>query len=184
MAKARRFWLGLHSPHLFGKGPRASSPRLLSRPTLTVQDVTVCSAEKPTLPSVATPACDLRPPPDAAPEVARQEKKEVLPHIRTCIARIHPTNALRSLVGLSIPYWRPLCQYGILLVWTDTNNLQKPSGSRPLTARRLPLFVTTMGCPPIMTPFASRCENSTGRYEQEVAPMPKHQIRTRFYPRV
>ncbi len=40
--------------------------RTLSRPTLTVQNMTVCSTEKPTLPSVDTPRCDLRPSPSTA----------------------------------------------------------------------------------------------------------------------
>ena len=40
--------------------------RTLSRPTLTVQDVTVDEARSPILPLVDTPRCDLRPSPSTA----------------------------------------------------------------------------------------------------------------------
>ncbi len=72
--------------------------RTLSRPTPTVQDMTVDSAQKPILPSVDTPRYDLRPSPGTTTEVANEEKREVLLHPRTRIAGMRPTNALRSLV--------------------------------------------------------------------------------------
>jgi len=40
--------------------------RTLSRSTLTVQDMTVASALQPSLPSMNTPRCDLRPTPGTA----------------------------------------------------------------------------------------------------------------------
>ena len=52
--------------------------RTLSRPTLTVQNMTVDEALRPVLPLVATPRCDLRPSPGTATLVANEEKKASL----------------------------------------------------------------------------------------------------------
>jgi hypothetical protein len=49
--------------------------RTLSRSTLTVQDVTVTSARKPRLPSIATPRCDLRPTPGTALQPTKRRKR-------------------------------------------------------------------------------------------------------------
>src|SRR5260370_40014323 len=74
--------------------------RTLSRPTLTVQDVTVTNARKPSLPSVATPRCDLRPTPGTAlqPTKRRERFRCIFEHVGG-----RPTNALRVLVRTSVP---------------------------------------------------------------------------------
>src|SRR5260221_831238 len=46
---------------LFRKGTSMETERTLSRPTLTVQDMTVDEAVKPILPLVDTPRCELAP---------------------------------------------------------------------------------------------------------------------------
>jgi len=86
--------------------------RTLSRPTLTVQDVTVTSAIKPGLPSVDTPHCDLRPTPGTAlqPTKRRERFRCIFEHVRG-----RPTNALRGLVRTSVP-WSAICPYGYIHV--------------------------------------------------------------------
>ena len=49
--------------------------RTLSRPALTVQDMTVASAYKPILPPVDTPRCDLRPTPGTALQPTKRRKR-------------------------------------------------------------------------------------------------------------
>jgi hypothetical protein len=71
---------------LFGKGTLVETNKTLSRPTLTVQDMTVDEAIQPILPLVDTPRCDLRPSPGTATEVANEEKREVLPPWGRCLA--------------------------------------------------------------------------------------------------
>jgi hypothetical protein len=75
--------------------------RTLSRSTLTVQDVTVTSAIKPRLPSIATPRCDLRPTPGTAlqPTKRRERFSRTFEH-----ALLRPTNVLQSLVRTSVPW--------------------------------------------------------------------------------
>ena len=65
---------------LLGRGTLLETNKTLSRPALTVQDMTVDEAIKPILPPVATPRCDLRPSPGTATDVANEEKREVLLH--------------------------------------------------------------------------------------------------------
>ena len=69
--------------------------RTVSRSTLTVQDVTVANAEKPSLPSIDTPRCDLCPTPGTAlqPTKRRERFRCIFEHVRG-----RPTNALRGLV--------------------------------------------------------------------------------------
>ncbi len=71
--------------------------RTLSRPTLTVQDMTVDSAKPPILPSVATPRCDLRPSPGTA--VLQPTKRRERCACTGAIARL---TALQLLVRTSI----------------------------------------------------------------------------------
>ena len=77
------------------------STRLLSRSTLTVQDVTVCSVLKPTLPLIDTSRCSSRPHPDAAwqPTKRRERFRCIFEHVRG-----RPTNALRGLVRTIVSY--------------------------------------------------------------------------------
>ncbi len=49
--------------------------RTLSRPTLTVQNMTVDSALKPTLPLVDTPRCDSRPTPGTALQPTKRRER-------------------------------------------------------------------------------------------------------------
>src|SRR5260370_39541342 len=65
--------------------------RTLSRSTLTVQDVTVASAEKPSLPSIDTPRCDLRPTPGTALQPTKRRGRFSCP-------RVHRLTVLGSLV--------------------------------------------------------------------------------------
>jgi len=49
--------------------------RTLSRSTLTVQDMTVDSTKWPTLPSITTPRCDLRPYPGTALQPTKRRER-------------------------------------------------------------------------------------------------------------
>ena len=71
--------------------------RTLSRPTLTVQDMTVDSALKPTLPLVDTPRCDLRPSPGTAFLPTKRRERF------SCTGTIARLTVLWSLVRTSIP---------------------------------------------------------------------------------
>src|SRR5437868_14449248 len=73
MTRSQGFWLVSHSLHPAMK-PCGRSPRLLSRPTRTVQDMTVESAHPPLLPLVHPLASDSRPAPDAAPHRERSQR--------------------------------------------------------------------------------------------------------------
>jgi len=86
------------------------STRLTSRSPLTVQDVTVCSATKPTLPAINTSRCDSRPHPNAAlqPTKRRERFRCIFEHVRE-----RPTNALRGLVRSIVPY-RAIYPYGYI----------------------------------------------------------------------
>ena len=56
--------------------------RTLSRPTLTVQDMTVTSAIKPSLPLVDTPRCDLRPTPGTALQPTKRSERFSCPGVK------------------------------------------------------------------------------------------------------
>jgi hypothetical protein len=100
----------LHLSTLIRKGVLMQTNRTLSRSTLTVQDMTVWSAVKPTLPSIATPRCDLRPTPGAAwqPTKRRERFSRIFEH-----ASLRPTNVLRSLVK-TIVSCMSICPYGYI----------------------------------------------------------------------
>ena len=56
--------------------------RTLSRPTLTVQDMTVTSAIKPSLPLVDTPRCDLHPTPGTALQPTKRRERFSCPGVK------------------------------------------------------------------------------------------------------
>ena len=70
--------------------------RTLSRPALTVQDMTVASAYKPSLPPVDTPHCDLRPTPGVALQAMKRRERFrcIFEHVLE-----RPTNVLCGLVA-------------------------------------------------------------------------------------
>src|SRR5260370_8973563 len=76
--------------------------RTLSRPTLTVQDMTVDSAQKPILPSVDTSRCGLRPSPgtaDVQPTKRRERFSCILEHASRGCALLTPYGALLELLS-------------------------------------------------------------------------------------
>ncbi len=99
----------LPSFHLFTlvrKGISMETERILCRPTLTVQDVTVDSARKPTLPSVTTPRCDLRPSPGAAAAKQPTKRRERC----ACTGVVAHLTVLRLLIGYNIAHLFNICQ--------------------------------------------------------------------------
>ena len=83
--------------HLFEGEASMETNRTLSRPTLTVQDMTVDSALKPTLPLVDIPRCDLRPSPGTAFLPTKRRERF------SCTGTIARLTVLWSLVRTSIP---------------------------------------------------------------------------------
>jgi len=65
--------------------------RTLSRPTLTVQDMTVDEAMKPILPLVATPRCDLRPSPGTATCGSQRREERGSPALGRSFAALRMT---------------------------------------------------------------------------------------------
>jgi len=94
--------LSFHLFTLFRKGTSMETDRTLSRPTLTVQDMTVDSAQKPILPSVDTSRCGLRPSPgtaDVQPTKRRERFSCILEHASRGCALLTPYGALLELLS-------------------------------------------------------------------------------------
>jgi len=108
------------------------STRLSSRSPLTVQDVTVSSAYKPTLPAIDTSRCDSRPHPNAAlqPTKRRERFRCIFDHVRG-----RPTNALRGLVG-TIVLCTSIYPYG----YSERLSIPSPKGQglSPLFGKFMP----------------------------------------------
>ncbi len=72
--------------------------RTLSRSTLTVQDMTVASALQPSLPSMNTPRCDLRPTPGTALQPTKRSGRCACPGT---VARLTVSRLLcRKILGI------------------------------------------------------------------------------------
>ena len=109
--------------------PRGRSARLLSRPALTVQDVTVESANPPLLPPVSTLASDSRPAPDAAPLLERSKRSPR----GACDFRRNSLAVLRLLVSTSVPEIR------INVKWVGLGNGFPPPSPKERNAPFIPV---------------------------------------------
>jgi hypothetical protein len=81
MARSQRVLPSLHLSTLVRKGVSMQTKRTLSRSTLTVQDMTVASALQPSLPSMNTPRCDLRPTPGTALQPTKRRERFSCPGV-------------------------------------------------------------------------------------------------------
>ncbi len=153
MAKAKGVLPSFQLFALLQGGTSLETERTLSRPTLTVQDMTVDSAGKPILPSVDTLHCDLRPSPGTAADAANEEKREVLPPWGRCLA------VSRSLVRSSVPQLSSFSLRGRAAIfsspWLEARGFQNgelvtsfPSASPSLLSTLLPgvVYATSRPC--------------------------------------